>query len=183
MCRRSICLLLCIVAFISSASTSCKKKKKPTVQTNHAKDASDTTTITDDTSSITDDVTPVLVDDTVKPSTPVAQGCRRDLDCEKGSVCNVYQLEYFDGNPVLGDCVPATGCDSNKDCEKCSPLATDKTDCGFGGYYNAWCDLKRGNEEGKGICVRELGPCEKCETDEQCGFNAENRSIANKCVE
>ncbi len=182
MCRRSICLLLCMVAFISFTSTSCKKKKKTVPQTHVSKDASDTSSITDDTSSVTDDVTPVSVDDSIVNSEPVAQGCRRDIDCEKGSVCDVYEVQYFDGNPVLGACVSATGCKSNKDCEKCGPLATDKADCGFGGYYNAWCDLKRGNEEGSGICLRELGPCEKCETDEQCGFNAENRSVANKCA-
>ncbi|NJK89911.1 MAG: hypothetical protein HC923_11310 [Myxococcales bacterium] len=100
------------------------------------------------------------------------RACRFDQDtppgtgCPEGEVCNL----------ATGTCSPGIVCADDVDCASCSASHPAPMDCGHGYRLTAWCDLSHGPEPGFGTCVRVRSPCERCEADEDCGFQNDGLS-------
>jgi len=97
--------------------------------------------------------------------------CQRDQDCDRGEVCNLKMEPHA--------CVPGRQCTQDLDCANCFNLDTARQiECGHGFHISAHCDPAHGN-----VCVRNLGPCESCAEDKDCGRLPDLLGGAqNKCV-
>jgi hypothetical protein len=99
--------------------------------------------------------------------------CVRDQDCMDGEVCDLTT------NPRT--CVPGKACTSDNDCSRCFNLTNPgmQEECGHGFHVQAYCDTDRGS-----VCTRALGPCEPCETDQDCGtLHPILGGAQNKCLD